>query len=254
MMRGRPLGRVVRALGAPQHYRAFANMARVYPAPIDALGRYVFGRGLYPAQVALRTPIGIVRPWLYSSDDMLTVNEVFCRVDYALVADARVVVDVGSNIGLSALYFLTRASRPFCYGYEPDPRNAERLRRNLAEYADRWDLTEAAVAATGGRVRFGTEPTGRYGGVGVTGTDTIVVDCVAINDVIERALARTGTVDLLKLDTEGLEIDTVRAIDPTLLRRVRHIALEAAPAEALHPALFMQQQYGSVRRLARREA
>lgn len=252
MMRGRPLANVVGALRAPQHYRALANMARVYPRPVDALARYVFGRGTYPTRVSVRTPTGVVRPWIYTGDDMLTLNEVFCRVDYAPPRDARVVVDVGSNIGLSVLYFLTRRSQPFCYLYEPDPRNVARLQGNLADYAERWTLTEAAVAATAGRVCFGTEPTGRYGGVGVTGTETIVVDCVAINDVLERALAKHGTVDFLKIDTEGLELETVRAIEPTLLRRVRQIALEASPAEPLHPALFSQSQYGSIRRLTRR--
>jgi FkbM family methyltransferase len=77
-----------------------------------------------------------------------------------------VVVDVGSNIGLSALYFLTRPSRPYCFLYEPDPRNTARLRDNVARFADRWELAEAAVAARPGRVRFATEPTGRYGRVG----------------------------------------------------------------------------------------
>ncbi len=154
---GRPLGLVWRSLGEARHYRALANMARVYPRPVDALARYVLGRGGYPARVDVRTPAGRVRPRLYTRHDMLTLNEVFCRLDYELAGPARVVVDVGSNIGLSALYFLTRPSRPFCYLYEPDPRNVARLRDNLAGHADRWELAEAAVGARGGRVRFSTE-------------------------------------------------------------------------------------------------
>ncbi len=259
---GRPLGLVWRSLGQARHYRALANMARVYPRPVDALARYVLGRGGYPARVDVRTPAGRVRPRLYTRHDMLTLNEVFCRLDYELAGPARVVVDVGSNIGLSALYFLTRPSRPFCDLYEPDPRHVARLRDNLAGHADRWELAEAAVGARGGRVRFSTEPTGRYGRVETGGAPAgapaadagaaLDVDCLAINDVLERALARAGEIDLVKIDTEGLELDTVRAMDPALLRRVRHVALEAEPDAPLHPALFTQRQYGSVCRLARR--
>lgn len=255
---GRPLSRVWQALGETQHYRAFANMVRLYPRPVDAVARYVFARGAYPARIDVRTPLGCVRPQLYSRHDMLTLNEVFCRLDYELDGPASVVVDIGSNIGLSGLYFLTRPSRPFCYFYEPDPCNVARLGENLAGHADRWELTAAAVGARAERVRFATEPTGRYGRVGdLAGAASITVDCLAINDVLERALARTGEIDLVKIDTEGMELDTVRAMDPALLRRVRAIVFEAfeeKPDGPLHPALFTQRLRGSVCRLTARGA
>lgn len=253
---GRPIGTVLRALGEARHYRALVNMARRYPRPLDAVARYLFGRGAYPADIEVRTPAGRIRPRLYSRHDMLTLNEVFCRVDYALAGPARVVVDVGSNIGLSALYFLTRPSRPYCFLYEPDVRNVARLRGNLAAFTGRWELAEAAVAPRGGRVHFATEPTGRYGHVDAAGTSGTLVDCVGINDVLERALARTGQIDLVKLDIEGLELDAVRAMDPALLRRVRAVVFEAfdvVPESPPHPALFAGRLCGSVYRMTRRE-
>ena len=252
MIGGRSAGRVLRALGGPQHYRALGNMLRLYPHRADAFARYLLGAGQYPATVEVRTPSGLVRPRLYSGHDMMTVNEVFCRLDYEIDPEARVVVDIGSNIGISALHFLTRAPAAYCYLYEPDPRNVARLRENLAPFAGRWELHEVAVAATAGRVAFGTEPSGRYGGIGVAGTGSITVDCVAINTVLDQVLAQHDAIDLVKIDTEGVEVDTVRAMDPALLRRVRRIALEAAPDRPLHPVLFTQQQYGSVCRLTRR--
>lgn len=39
---------------------------------------------------------------------MMTFNEIFLRMDYFLPEDARTVLDLGSNKGISALYFLTR--------------------------------------------------------------------------------------------------------------------------------------------------
>jgi hypothetical protein len=47
-----------------------------------------------------------------------------------------------------------------------------------------------------------------------------------VNTALERALSRAGTVDLLKIDTEGTELATVRAIDPALRDRIRHIMIE----------------------------
>ena len=84
----------------------------------------------------MRTLSGVIRPTLHSRHDMFTVKEMFCR---GIIRPARPgsVVDIGSNIGLSALFFLTRTSG--CHGslYEPVPRNVERLRANLGGYAER---------------------------------------------------------------------------------------------------------------------
>src|SRR5262245_917624 len=94
--------------------------------------RYLSGRGDYPWRCAVRTPLGVVAPRTYSHHDVVTVTEVFCRHDYESPDDVRVVVDVGSNIGISALYFLTRNPHVRCHLYEPVGRNVARLRENLA--------------------------------------------------------------------------------------------------------------------------
>ena len=62
-------------------------------------------------------------------------------------------------------------------------------------------------------MRFGVEPTGRYGGIGLELDGSIEVDCLEINDVLERVLEREPAIDVLKLDTEGLELATVQG-DP----------------------------------------
>ncbi len=68
---------------------------------------------------------------------------------------ARVVVDIGSNIGISALYFLTRNPACRCWLYEPVPRNVERLRANLRRLRGPLRAHGGAVAdaARAGRVR-----------------------------------------------------------------------------------------------------
>src|SRR5688572_9903353 len=115
-------------------------MFRVYRSPVPALVRYTFGTGRYPVQIPVRTPLGWLSPTLYSHHDLLTLNEIFCRLDYAVGPTPRVVVDVGSNIGLSALYFLTRDPSVRCYLFEPVPQNVERLRGNLAGFEERFTL------------------------------------------------------------------------------------------------------------------
>jgi FkbM family methyltransferase len=253
MLGNRKLSQVLNALTGPQHYVALFNMYRNYSDFSGNLKRYLLAKGGYPYKIPVKTPVGAVKPTLYCHDDLLTVNEIFCRNDYLADKDIKVVLDIGSNIGISALYFLARNQFSKCYLYEPDARNVAKLKQNLARLTDRYILDERAVSDENGVVKFGIEPTGRYGGIGIArATDSISVQCVHINAVLEEILAREKYINILKLDTEGVEIRTVKAIRNSLLERIGKIYLEAQPDEHLHPDFFSQRQYGSVCQLTNR--
>jgi FkbM family methyltransferase len=242
-------------LGAPfrsRNYLALWNMAVLCPGFPRFLVRYVFGRGEYPSRVALKTPIGQAALTVFHPVDVLTVNEVFFRNDYRAPADLEVAVDIGANIGVAALYFMTRNERARCYCVEPDPRNVERLRRNLAPFAGRYELTECAVAPWSGKVEFAIEPTGRYGRIGAAGEQTITVDARDVNDVLREVLRREEQIDVLKIDIEGIERETVAAIQPDLLDKVRMIFFESTePAGSIHRGRFGRSRRGQVERLVR---
>jgi FkbM family methyltransferase len=254
MIGKRRISEYAEAAFQPQHYRALLQMWRLYPRFWHNAWRYFSGSGHYPCDVAVRTPVGVVSMRLYSYHDMLTVNEIFCRNDYPAGSQLQSVLDLGSNIGISALFFLTRNRQSRCILYEPDPRNVERLKSNLAGYEDRYTLLEAAVADRSGDIEFGVEASGRYGGIGVPTGESIVVPCVHINDALRAAIERFGQIDILKIDTEGVEVKTVQAIDSKLLPFVRQIFLEANPDGELHGAAFANRQCGSVRLLTQRSS
>jgi FkbM family methyltransferase len=137
-----------------------------------------------------------------------------------------VVLDVGSNIGISALWFLTRSPTTVVRCFEPVPENVARLRKNLAPFAGRWSVEEVAVDTEGGDVDFGVEPTGRYGGIDVPTGQTMRVRRRAIAELLDEALAERGRIDVLKIDTEGAELRTVAAIRPDQLARIGRVAYE----------------------------
>ncbi len=246
---GRSLRAILRAPFQARHIRALVNMFRVYPRPWRELWRYLSASGQYPYECTVRTPRGRRTLTLDSHHDLLTINEIFCRLDYQSPRDIQAVVDIGSNIGVSALYFLTRNPNVRCWLFEPNPRNLDRLRGNLEGFEDRYFLDDRAVAEVAGRVRFGVEPTGRYGGIDVETGMSIEVDCLAINDVLERVLLDTTTIDVVKIDTEGAEARTVRAIRADLLADVRRVYLETATSESFNPVLFQQSRSGQCTRL-----
>lgn len=220
------------------NYRALARMTRVYEEPVAAASRYFLGRGEYPCTIRLRTPAGLQSVTLFNSHDAITVHEIFCRGDYRCSSPPQVIVDLGSNIGLSALFFLTNSPTAYCELYEPDPRNLSKLLRNLAEFDGRFTLHETAVADREGICSFRREPYGRYGRLEafpeiLTPSEPIKKDRIEVrvehvNTVIDRALSDHGGVDLLKIDTEGCELATLQAIDPGLRAHIRHIVIEWA--------------------------
>ena len=105
---GRPVSFVLKELVAPRNYVALARMSRVCERPLDVARRYLPRRRRLPFVCGVRTPLGVVRPTLYTHHDVWTLSEIFCREDYRAGPETTVVVDIGSNIGLSGLYFLTR--------------------------------------------------------------------------------------------------------------------------------------------------
>jgi FkbM family methyltransferase len=247
--------RLVAAPFTARHYRAVWNTFRLGVDPWSTLRRYLFGGGDYPYVCRVRTPVGTVGVTLFGPDDVLTLNEVFFREDYRVGTDIRTAVDFGSNIGVSALYFLTRNASCRAYLFEPDPRNVERLRGNLAAFEGRFRLHEHAVADSHGEFEFGVEETGRYGGIGVETGAAIRVRGVDVNAVLGEILAEEDEVDVLKVDIEGLEPQVVGAIRPDLLERIRTIYVEAGEGEpVLQSGAFARSLRGQCLRLERRTA
>jgi FkbM family methyltransferase len=248
----RPLGFIAREVVRPANWVALSRMPRRYSHPLDGARRYFTTGGEYPHRFEIRTPQGIVAPTLYSQHDMITVNEVFCREDYRVGDEAQVVVDVGSNIGISALYFLTRSPNTRVWLYEPVPQNVERLRRNLEDYEGRWRIERDAVADRRGEERFAVEPSGRYGALDGPHAESIQVRVRHIDDLLAEVIEAELRIDVLKIDTEGSEASILRAVSPGLLERVGLIYVEDTDRAVAELPGFRARRRASVLRLVNR--
>jgi FkbM family methyltransferase len=227
-------------------------MPRVYVHLVEASGRYFLGRGQYPDRIAVNTPMGVVELDVYSHHDMLTINEIFCRLDYKADASDKIIVDFGSNIGISAAYFLTRSKDSRVYLYEPLAFNIERLRKNLAAWPDRYTLSETAVGSSEGDVTFGWEESGRYGGVGMSTGNYVTVPCVDSNAVLAQVLERHGRIDVLKIDIETLEEIVTSRIPLEIAERIGKIYVEFAFATNPLEQTHSMTQYSTVAQFLRR--
>jgi FkbM family methyltransferase len=231
------------------NWRGFIGLLRYSIDPVSVALRYYLRRGSYPWTIHLRTPIGPVLLDLYSREDLVTVHEVFFRQDYHVAGNLawrlRVAVDFGANIGVASAYFLSRNRQVRVYSYEPVPSNVERARKNLTPFRDRLEVRECAVGVGDGPVRFAVEPSGRYCGIGLAHGVEIEVLCHNADAELKCILSRHRSIDVLKLDVEGMEVPILESTAPETLDKVECIFAECDGDQVGLPS-FSREQYLSV--------
>jgi FkbM family methyltransferase len=225
--RERNLAKWLTAPFQQRHYRAVIAAGTICPRPLDLLRRYANVAGDYPASIPLRTPIGQISLETYSWHDARTIHEIFLVGDYRTEGLENVIVDYGSNIGISAAYFLSRNQHSFAYLFEPVSTNAERLRENLRRFEGRYHLEEIAVGLNDGKVQFGVEETGRYGGINRATGQYIEVNCRSSNEILADIIAKHGEIDVLKIDVETMERALIEQLTPDLFSKIKLLFVEA---------------------------
>lgn len=243
-MNKRPLRKILRAFFNKPFYVALINIFKYFDRPVEIIRRYVFGQGDYPKKLSVKTPLGKQEVWLYSFHDMITMVECYGKLDYPAEKEISCVVDFGSNIGISAGYFLTRNKSIKVYLFEPLPENIERLKTNLQGFEDRYELHEVAVGLEKGQAEFGFEATGRYGGLKSDLPKTIQVQVCKVEEIISDIIEKEGHIDILKIDVEGLETEIIKSLSLENLKKINSLYAETIYGESLSG--FNKEQYGEV--------
>jgi FkbM family methyltransferase len=251
LQRQRTISRLVKALTSPRQYKAALKALQVCVEPFDFLKRYGLKSGDYPAQVFLQTPIGRIGLHLYSWHDARTIHEIFLAEDYYIDNNQSIIVDYGSNIGVSAAYFISRNEKSFIYLYEPVPKNIERLKINLQNFQGRYQLEEVAVGLSDGTVKFGIEDSGRYGGINLNTGREIEVECRDSNKLLADIIERHGKIDVLKIDVETMERALVEYLTPELASKIDLILVEARFEKNLLAATHTESVQGTITRYKR---
>lgn len=247
----RSLPALAREILQLSNWAMLGRLGRIHDRPFKALVDEVLGRGRYPRTLSFETPVGRASVRLFHPNDLSTLHLIFCRGDYVYPDDLRVVVDIGSNIGLSCLFWLTRNTEVVVSAWEPVPRSATRLRENLQPFHERLVLSDDCVSDFRGPVRIGVDPSGVYSAIGLASDETVEAECVHIMDVLEPVLCRHDRIDVLKVDNEGHERRTLQAIEPAAWRRIRVLNVDRCGARGVVPSDFRESRRGSAERFVR---
>lgn len=136
------------------------------------------------------------------------------------------VLDCGANIGIGVLYWLNRHSNVHITAIEADPAISKVLEHNVKVWADpksqQVEIVTACVATHNNGVRFLCD--GSWGGR-VAPSDngdgqSIELPTVDILQLID------GPIDLLKVDIEGSEVETLWYAREAIAKHVNHMFVE----------------------------
>ncbi len=130
------------------------------------------------------------------------------------------IFDCGANVGIVSLYMKSKFPNARIVAFEPDPKVFSCLKQNIENNKIQGvELVEAAVWTNDQGIEFGAE--GADGGSVYFEGKKSRVKSVRLADL----LAKEKTVDLLKIDIEGAEIDVIPDCEAQL-KKVKNIYLE----------------------------
>lgn len=219
------LSRIISRL---QRYRlmfAFRGQVRNWREVWLALRTHTLG-------VTLRLRNGLVIQGGCRDDVAWIFNEIFVEHCYTPAwfyhpEPCHTVLDVGANIGLFSLYLNSVAHGIRVLAFEPHPETFNGLTRNLAENHLEGTVTarRLAVSRGPGEVRFS----------GLSGLDSghdpatttglgEAVECIGLSEALELAEGRP--IDLLKVDTEGAEVEIISSAPLPIWSQIARVVVE----------------------------
>lgn len=146
-------------------------------------------------------------------------------------ASAGTIIDIGGHIGGFTLYAAAHAPRALVIAYEPEPSNAQMLRRNVEVNGlqSRITVEQKAVGGQAGTLNlhrsFTASGSGGHSVYDYSGKgEPVPVDMVTLEQVF--AAHRIDRCDFLKIDCEGTEYEMLYGLPRALFDRIGFIALE----------------------------
>ena len=240
------------------NYIAIIRFFKVHKSPLRSIFNEIFSTGKYPKTLNFNSPLGNSKVNLYSYNDFSTFNLIFCRQDYLYGNKQKIILDIGSNIGLSAIFWLTRSKDTVVHCYEPSSENYEKLKKNLKDFNGRFFTFKKAVSSKNFSSYLNLEKSGVYNSISNLNKKLNYYkkekcEVVSINSCIDRIIKQYGKIDLIKIDNEGEELKTVASIDRKFWEYIKCLNVDGESVREYVPRNFSLTKLGSAQRYFKNE-
>lgn len=195
---------------------------------IMPIQKRLFGVHIKPKPITIKAFQRTCTAHIMDGSDVAVLAEMFLDQEYAIETDGQpeVIMDLGSNVGLSVLYFKLRYPNARVHAFEPNPAAFERLQQNTAQFSD-VTAYPVAVGKTDSEVRFFVHPESSMSSSLVDrkgqGMREITVPLFSLSTAIKNTNEKQ--INILKFDIEGAEYDLFSGL-PQSLEQVKNIVGE----------------------------
>jgi FkbM family methyltransferase len=148
----------------------------------------------------IKYPISLRR----GTSDFLNFIQIFVNAEYSPCFSyiPEVIIDLGSYIGLSAIYFANRFPTAKIICVEPSSDNYELLEINTKPYKN-IVLIKAGIWSHKTKLKISKQVGGDWGNILEESEEEDAIEAISIPDIVERF--KLTKIDFLKIDIEGSE-------------------------------------------------
>jgi FkbM family methyltransferase len=139
----------------------------------------------------------------------------------------KTVIDIGANIADSSIYFAVRGAKKVI-ALEPIPENYEMAKRNIESnnLSDKITLLLAGCAANQGFVTISPFDKGWLGSSVKNSSQGLKVPLLTLGDILKQNNLQNGELNILKMDCEGCEYESLLSANRDVIRSFSYIQIE----------------------------
>ena len=158
-------------------------------------------------------------------------------------------IDIGSNIGISCLYWIIDNPKCVVQAFEPSSKNFKRLDNNVKKFKKNIKCNKIGISNKNETLKLYISKSGVNDSINkIPGAKYEKIKLININTVLKNALLKKDKIDVLKIDAEGMEMNIIKSIKRKYYNKIRVINIEGNNYRGIIPNYFSFSFKGSASR------
>ncbi|MBI2645763.1 MAG: FkbM family methyltransferase [Deltaproteobacteria bacterium] len=158
----------------------------------------------------------------------------------------KVILDIGGNIGIAAVYFARRFPNAKIYSFEPVLENFEILQKNISSYPNITAFHVALGDKTIMASLFSSKDKTNHGGYSFfsrlnDAASSISVEVQHAGDFLEKN--NIAEIDLIKIDAEGAEYKILTSLKRDMVKKIKFIIGELHEQDDFETLAYLSQWF-----------